>query len=250
MQRELMGVTLMECLVALAIMAILSVLAVPSFRDLLARRTVLVTAEALVDDLRFARTEALKRGGQVSVCSSANGLACSQSAVWVEGWIVFVDGGNTAVVEQFNREAYATVNQTGDGNTSTNSQTFSTNVLTVNQTGDGNNSDINQDTFSTSVATVQQDGNGTSSTVYQAGRLNEVLVDQLAGSDGSVSEVTQLGIVDSFDNATNFATVRQTDIDNFSDIDQDGYNGTATVDQSGPENASIIRRLFVRNKSI
>ena len=99
MQRELMGVTLMECLVALAIMGILSVLAVPSFRDLLVRRTVLVTAEALVDDLRFARTEALKRGGQVSVCSSANGLACSQSAVWVEGWIVFVDGGNTAVVD-------------------------------------------------------------------------------------------------------------------------------------------------------
>jgi type IV fimbrial biogenesis protein FimT len=99
MQRELMGVTLMECLIALAIMAILSVLAVPSFRDLLARRTVLVTAEALVDDLRFARTEALKRGGQVSVCSSTNGLACSQSAVWVEGWIVFVDGGNTAVVD-------------------------------------------------------------------------------------------------------------------------------------------------------
>ena len=99
MQRELMGVTLMECLVALAIMGILSVLAVPSFRDLLARRTVLVTAEALVDDLRFARTEALKRGGQVSVCSSTNGLACSQSAVWVEGWIVFVDGGITAVVD-------------------------------------------------------------------------------------------------------------------------------------------------------
>ena len=99
MQRELMGVTLMECLVALAIMAILSVLAVPSFRDLLARRTVLLTAEALVDDLRFARTEALKRGGQVSVCSSTNGLACSQSAVWVEGWIVFVDGGDTAEVD-------------------------------------------------------------------------------------------------------------------------------------------------------
>ena len=99
MQRELMGVTLMECLIALAIMAILSVLAVPSFRDLLARRTVLVTAEDLVDDLRFARTEALKRGGQVSVCSSTNGLECSQSAVWVEGWIVFVDGGITAEVD-------------------------------------------------------------------------------------------------------------------------------------------------------
>ena len=99
MQHYLRGVSLMECLIALAMMAILSVLAVPTFRDLLVRRTVLVTAEALVDDLRFARTEALKRGGQVSVCNSANGLSCSQSAIWVDGWIVFVDGGNTAMVD-------------------------------------------------------------------------------------------------------------------------------------------------------
>ncbi len=99
MQHYLRGVSLMECLIALLMMAILSVLAVPTFRDLLVRRTVLVTAEALVDDLRFARTEALKRGGQVSVCSSANGLSCSQSAIWVDGWIVFVDGGNTAMVD-------------------------------------------------------------------------------------------------------------------------------------------------------
>ena len=90
---------MLECLVALAIMAILTVLAVPGFRDLLVRRSVLVTAEALVGDLRFARAEAIKRGIQVSVCRSANGSACSATGNWVEGWIVFVDRNTKGVVD-------------------------------------------------------------------------------------------------------------------------------------------------------
>lgn len=93
------GFTLLEGLVAVAVMAILTVLAVPGFRDLLVRRAVLVTAEALVGDLRFARTEAFKRGTQVSVCRSANGSACSLTGNWVEGWIVFVDRSSKGVVD-------------------------------------------------------------------------------------------------------------------------------------------------------
>ena len=93
------GFTLLECLVAVAIMAILTVLAVPGFRDLLVRRSVLVTADALVSDLRFARAEAIKRGTQVSMCRSANGSACSATGNWVEGWIVFVDRNAKGVVD-------------------------------------------------------------------------------------------------------------------------------------------------------
>ena len=93
------GLTLLECLVALAVMAILTVLAVPGFRDLLVKRSVLLTAEALVGDLRFARSEAIKRGTQVSVCRSANGSACSATGNWVEGWIVFVDRNTKGAVD-------------------------------------------------------------------------------------------------------------------------------------------------------
>jgi type IV fimbrial biogenesis protein FimT len=93
------GFTLLECLVAVAVMAVLTVLAVPAFRDLLVRRSVLLTAEALVSDLRFARAEAIKRGTQVSVCRSANGSACSASGNWVEGWVVFVDRNTKGVVD-------------------------------------------------------------------------------------------------------------------------------------------------------
>ena len=94
-----LGLTLLECLVAVALTALLTVLAVPAFRDLLVRRAVLVTAEALVGDLRFARSEAVKRGTQVSVCRSANGSACSATGNWVEGWIVFVDRNTKGVVD-------------------------------------------------------------------------------------------------------------------------------------------------------
>lgn len=94
-----LGLTLLECLVAVALMAILTVLAVPAFRDLLVRRAVLVTADALVSDLRFARSEAIKRGTQVSVCRSANGSACSATGNWVDGWIVFVDRNPKGVVD-------------------------------------------------------------------------------------------------------------------------------------------------------
>ena len=93
------GFTLLECLVAIVVMATLTVLAVPAFRDLLVRRSVLLTAEALVGDLRFARSEAIKRGTQVSVCRSANGSACSATGNWVEGWIVFVDRNTKGVVD-------------------------------------------------------------------------------------------------------------------------------------------------------
>ena len=93
------GFTLLECLVAVAVMAILTVLAVPGFRDLLVGRSVLLTAEALVGDLRFARSEAIKRGTQVSVCRSANGSACSPTGNWVEGWIVFVDRNTKGEVD-------------------------------------------------------------------------------------------------------------------------------------------------------
>jgi type IV fimbrial biogenesis protein FimT len=93
------GLTLLECLVVIVVMAILSVLATPSFREMLVRRSVLVAAEALVDDLRYARSESLKRGSRVTVCSSADGNACNPTASWVDGWIVFVDRGSKGVVD-------------------------------------------------------------------------------------------------------------------------------------------------------
>ncbi|MEQ1636626.1 MAG: GspH/FimT family pseudopilin [Methylococcales bacterium] len=55
------GFTQLELLVSISILAILAALAVPSFRSSLERNEIMAVAEALSADLRWARSEALKR---------------------------------------------------------------------------------------------------------------------------------------------------------------------------------------------
>jgi type IV fimbrial biogenesis protein FimT len=91
------GFTLIELLVVVTIAAILMALAVPSFHTLLVKRSVQGAALALVSDLRFARSEALRRSSPVSVCSlAANSTStCSGApANWANGWMVFADPSN------------------------------------------------------------------------------------------------------------------------------------------------------------
>lgn len=92
------GFTLIEVLIVVAIVALLAALAVPSFTTMLMKRSVQSAALALVTDMRYARSEALRRSVKVSICSLATGStsACSGSpAQWENGWMVFVDTGAT-----------------------------------------------------------------------------------------------------------------------------------------------------------
>lgn len=94
MKNRSAGFTLIEILVVLAIVGILVAMAVPSFNTMLMRRSVQGAADALVTDIRYARSEALRRSVRVSICSLATGTqdTCSGSpAVWVNGWMVFID---------------------------------------------------------------------------------------------------------------------------------------------------------------
>jgi len=94
------GITLIELLVALAIIAIVAGFAIPSFLGLVASTRVSWTINAFVTDARYARGEAMRRGRTVTICRSADPAAnppkCSSgngAAVggWREGWIVFTD---------------------------------------------------------------------------------------------------------------------------------------------------------------
>ena len=91
MRRCQRGFTLVELLVTLMVTVVLMGLAVPSFRILLLKRAVQAAADALVDDLRLARSEAIKRSATVSICNSIDGASCSNGPGWASGWIVFVD---------------------------------------------------------------------------------------------------------------------------------------------------------------
>jgi type IV fimbrial biogenesis protein FimT len=73
---KIRGLTLMEVMVTVAIMAILLVLAVPSFNSFLARGRLTGAAEALAQDLQLAKSEALRSNADVTISFSPGGAWC------------------------------------------------------------------------------------------------------------------------------------------------------------------------------
>jgi len=92
-----LGFTMIELMTVVAIMAILLALAGPSFTPLIERWRVRDSAETLTSTLYYARSEAIKRGGNVIVTKNADTTACTTSGVktkWSCGWLGFFDAND------------------------------------------------------------------------------------------------------------------------------------------------------------
>ncbi len=86
------GLTLLELMTALAVLAVLAAIGAPTFREFTRNSAAAATQNALVTALNVARSEAVKRGRPVSVCASTDGNDCSSDpADWQRGWLAFVD---------------------------------------------------------------------------------------------------------------------------------------------------------------
>lgn len=83
------GVTLIELMVVIAVAAILSALAIPSFQKILKQQEVNGEINNLVAMVYFARSEAIKRNQVVTVCKSSDKQNCGGN--WTDGWLMFAD---------------------------------------------------------------------------------------------------------------------------------------------------------------
>ena len=99
MKRSQYGMSMVELLTVVALVALLLGIGLPSFRYVTNSNRVSSEVNALLSDMQFARSEAIKEGQMVTVCPSTSQTQCdANSTTWQTGWIVFSDiNGNQQV---------------------------------------------------------------------------------------------------------------------------------------------------------
>ncbi len=104
------GMTMLELLIVIVMVAILASMAVPSFNGSMARSQLNGMRANLASAMQLARSEALKRKSPVTVCTSNDQDGCSGSTDWQDGWIIFADtdgNGSRAAGEQLLQVKYS-----------------------------------------------------------------------------------------------------------------------------------------------
>ncbi len=94
---KLKGFTVIELVVAIAIASILLSLAAPSFTTSIQNNRLVTQINELNTSLSIARTEAIKRNSNITVCKSSNGTSCSGN--WHDGRIIFIDNDSDGSVD-------------------------------------------------------------------------------------------------------------------------------------------------------
>jgi len=85
------GLTLIELLLTMAILAILTTVAVPGFSNLVLNTRMTAHVNRFVHDIHLAKQSAHRRMQPVALCKSLNGRQCAHDAEWHDGWLVFVN---------------------------------------------------------------------------------------------------------------------------------------------------------------
>ncbi|HHQ69379.1 MAG TPA: prepilin-type N-terminal cleavage/methylation domain-containing protein [Halothiobacillaceae bacterium] len=85
------GFTVLEWMAAITILSIVLAVGIPSFNQQLEQSRLTAATNSLLTGIHFARTEALRIGQRVVICTSADQQTCQPQAAWHDGWIIFPD---------------------------------------------------------------------------------------------------------------------------------------------------------------
>lgn len=94
------GFSLVELMITVMIVAILTALAWPNFRDFMHRNAVSAQANQVLASLQYARNDAVSRRYPTAMCGSNDGTACRKglTANYLElGWMIWRDTTLTGV---------------------------------------------------------------------------------------------------------------------------------------------------------
>jgi type IV fimbrial biogenesis protein FimT len=93
------GYSLTEILTTLAVAGVVVGSGVPAMQNLVYDQRLTTQVNQLLGDLYLARSESIKRGVPVVLCKSNDGVACSTTTDWRNGWLVFVDSDDDSTVD-------------------------------------------------------------------------------------------------------------------------------------------------------
>ncbi|MEM7564668.1 MAG: GspH/FimT family pseudopilin [Pseudomonadota bacterium] len=120
------GFTLLELMITLTVITLVMAIGIPSMRTFIQNDRLTTQINTLVGHLAYARSEAVKRSQQVSLCVSNNTTSCTGGNNWQNGWIIYVDSdgdGSFTAGEEILR-----AKQTLDGSNTLNPATITTQV--------------------------------------------------------------------------------------------------------------------------
>ena len=113
------GVTLIELITTISIMAIVTAIAAPTFSDLQRNAQRTTAVNSFFHGLFLARSESIKSGQVVTICKSIDGSNCNSTAAWHDGWMIFVNTDRDDLPERDEGEAILHVGSRWDGGTIT-----------------------------------------------------------------------------------------------------------------------------------